>query len=118
MSGEHAHPAEFSSMMKGFSVVDRNGEAIGKVRDVNVGRTCVLVEEGRSLLGRKHRHALHVATVKEVDLDAFTISVAVARDDVRDAPEFHQLAAASELAIARYYYDRLEALGEKPYASV
>jgi hypothetical protein len=105
--------AEFSSAMKDFEVVDRSGEPIGTVRDVSLGRTCILVETGRgSLFGRKQRHGIHVWAVREVDLDTFTVSLAVARDDVAEAPEFRQLDPEYETTLARYYYDRLVTLGE------
>ena len=105
--------AEFSSAMTGFDVVDRNGERIGTVRDVSLGRTCILVESGRgSLFGRKQRHGVHVWAVRAIDLDGFTISLAVATKDVAEAPEFGQLDPECETALARHYYDRLTALGD------
>lgn len=104
---------EFSSVMKGFDVIDRNGERIGRVRDVSIGRTCASVETGRgSLFGRKERHGVHVWVVREVDLDGFTISLAVSMEDVSEAPEFRELDPECETTLARHYYDRLTALGE------
>jgi hypothetical protein len=105
---------EFSAVMTGFDVVDRNGERIGSVRGVSLGRTCILVETGRgALFGRKHTHAVHVWAAREVDLDAFAISLAATKEDVAEAPEFRELDEECETALARYYYDRLAALGEK-----
>jgi hypothetical protein len=105
--------AEFSSFIEGFDVTDRNGERIGKVRDVSLGRTCISVETGRgSLFGRKQEHGVHVWAVREVDLDSFTISLAVASQDVAEAPEFRALDPECETSLARHYYDRLTALGE------
>jgi hypothetical protein len=102
--------AEFSSAIRGFDVVDRNGERIGTVRDVSVGRTSILVESGpRSFFGRKQRHGVHVWAVRKIDLDGFTISLAVARTDVAEAPEFDPW---NEATLARHYYDRLTARGE------
>lgn len=99
--------------MSGFDVVDRNGERIGRVRRVSLGRTCILVETGWTLFGRKQRHAVHVWAVREIDLDTFTISLAATKEDVAEAPELHELDEEGETALARYYYDRLAALGEK-----
>jgi hypothetical protein len=108
--------AEFSSAMTGFEVIDRDGVRIGTVRDVSLGRTCILVESGRgSLFGRKRRHwrhGVHVWAVRAIDLDGFTISLAVATKDVAEAPEFAQLDPECETALARHYYDRLTARGE------
>ena len=105
--------AEFSSAMTGFDVVDRNGERIGTVRDVSLRRTCILVESGRSsLFGRKQRHGVHVWAVREIDLDGFIVSLAVATKDVVEAPEFAQLDPKYETTLARHYYDRLTARGE------
>lgn len=106
--------AEFSSAVSGFDVVDRNGERLGRVRDVSLGRTCILVETDRgSIWGRrKQRHGVHVLAVTEIDLDTFTISLAVARKDVTEAPELRQLDHECETNLARHYYDRLLALGE------
>lgn len=99
--------------MSGFDVVDRNGERIGSVREVSLGRTCILVERGGGkLFGRKHTYAVHLWAVREVDLDAFTISLAATKEDVAEAPEFRELDEECETALARYYYDRLAALGE------
>jgi hypothetical protein len=100
--------------MTGFDVVDRNGERIGRVRGLNIGRKCILVETGRGgLFGRKHKHAVHVWAVREVDLDTFMISLAATKEDVAEAPQFRELDEECETALARYYYDRLAALGEK-----
>lgn len=99
--------------MSGFDVVDRNGERIGRVQRVSLGRTCILVETGRTLFGRKHRHAVHVWAVRAIDLDTFAISLAATKEDVAEAPELHELEEEGETALARYYYDRLAALGEK-----
>jgi hypothetical protein len=103
---------ELSGALTGFDVIGRNGERIGTLKNVNLGRTCLLVETDRSLLSRKQTHAVHQWAVREIDLDAFTISLAVDKDDVADAPELRQLDEKSETAVARYYYDRLTALGE------
>jgi hypothetical protein len=103
---------ELSGALTGLDVVDRDGERIGIVKNVNLARTCILVETDRSLFARKQRHAVHVWAVREIDLDAFTIFLAVSKNDVADAPEFRQLDEQSETAIARHYYDRLAALGE------
>jgi hypothetical protein len=114
-SGEPASRLrEFSSAMSGFDVADRNGERIGSVRNVNLGRTCILVETGRGMLfGRKQTHAVHVWAVREIDLATLTISLAATKEDVAEAPEFRELDEECETALARYYYDRLAALGEK-----
>jgi hypothetical protein len=114
-SGEpSSRVGEFSSAVSGFDVVDRKGERIGRVRRVSLGRTSILVETSRGgLFGRKRPHAVHVWAVREVDLDTFTISLATTKDDVAEAPEFHDLDERSETALARYYYDRLAALGER-----
>ena len=105
---------EFSSAMNGFEVVDRNGERIGSVRGVNLGRTCILVETGRgSLFGRKQTHGVHVCAARQFDLDTFTISLAATKEDVVEAPQFGELDPDCETALARYYYDRLVALGDK-----
>lgn len=103
---------EFSSALTGFDVVDRTGERIGTVRNVSLGRTCILVETSRSLFARRQRHAVHVWAVREIDPDTFTIVLATSKSDVADAPELRPLNEQSETAIARHYYDRLAALGE------
>jgi hypothetical protein len=103
---------EFSSGLIGFDVIDGDGERIGTVKYINPGRTCILVETGRSLFVRKHIHAVHVSAVSEIDLDAFTISLAVSKNDVAQAPELHQLDHRSETALARHYHDRVAAVGE------
>lgn len=105
---------EFSAAMINFAVVDRNGEAIGRVRDVNLERTCILVETGRgTMFGRKQRHGVHVWAVREIDAHAFKISLATTKEDVAEAPQLGPLDEESETALARYYYDRLAALGER-----
>jgi hypothetical protein len=104
---------EFSSIVSGFGVVGRKGERIGRVRDVSLGRTCILVETGRgALFGRKREHAVHVWAVREIDLNTFTISLAATKEDVAEAPEFRELDEECETALARHYYNRLAALGE------
>jgi hypothetical protein len=103
---------EFSGGLVGFEVVDRNGERVGTVKNVNLERTCILVEAGRSLFAHKQAHAVHIWAVREIDLDAFTILLAASKEDVDDAPELRQLDGQSETAVARHYYDRLAALGE------
>jgi uncharacterized protein with PIN domain len=112
-AGRKSRMLEFSSAVSGFDVVDRNGERVGSVHNVNLGRTCILVDTGRSLIGRRHRHAVHAWAVKEIDLDAFTISLTASKGEVEDAPEFRELDEECETAIARYYYDRLAAFGER-----
>jgi hypothetical protein len=105
---------EFSGAISGFEVIDRNGERIGRVQNVSLGRTCILVETGRgALFRRKQRHAVHIWAARDMDVDAFTISLAATKDDVAEAPEFRDLDEECETALARYYYDRLAALGEK-----
>jgi hypothetical protein len=118
-SGEpRSRSREFSGAISGFDVVDRNGERIGRVRHVSLGRTCILVETGRgALFGRKQSHAVHIWAVREMDVDTFTISLAATKEDVAEAPEFHELEEECETALARYYYDRLAALGENVDAS-
>jgi sporulation protein YlmC with PRC-barrel domain len=104
---------EFSAVVTGFDVVDRNGERIGRVRDVSLGRTCILVDTGRgALLRRKQRHAVHVWAVREIDVGTYRISLAATKEDVAEAPEFREFDEECETALARYYYDRLAALGE------
>jgi hypothetical protein len=110
--GRESKVPEFSSALSGFDVVDRNGERVGNVRNVSLGRTCILVETGRSLLGRKQTHAVHAWAVREVDPGTSTIFLGASRHDVADAPEFHELDEECETTVARYYYDRLAALGE------
>ena len=107
-----ARVQEFSGALIGFDVVDRTGERIGTVKNVNLARTCIHVETGRSLFARKHRHAVHVWAVRKIDLDTLTIVLATNKNDVVGAPELRQLDEQSETAIARHYYDRLAALGE------
>lgn len=113
-SGEPASRVrEFSAAVRNFDVVDRNGEMIGRVRNVSLHRTCIVVEAGRGLFARKQRHAVHVWAVRETDIDTFKISLAATKEDVAEAPEFRELDEESETALARYYYDRLAALGER-----
>jgi sporulation protein YlmC with PRC-barrel domain len=107
-----ARVQEFSGALIGFDVVDRTGERIGTVKNVNLGRTCIVVETDRSLFARKQRHAVHVCAAREVDVDTLTIVLATTKNDVVDAPEHRQLGGQSETAIARHYHDRLAALGE------
>lgn len=105
---------EFGTAVLNFDVVDRNGEMIGRVRDVNLDRTCIVVETGRgSLFGRKQRHAVHLWAVRDIDIHTFKISLATTKEDVAEAPELRELDEESETALARYYYDRLAALGER-----
>lgn len=98
---------EFNAAVIGLSVFDRGGEQIGNVRDVSLDRTCILVEAPRQPLRRKQTHAVHLCAVKTIDVDGGTISLAASRDDVTEAPEFHQLDPASEATVARYYFTRL-----------
>jgi hypothetical protein len=105
---------EFSSAVRNFDVVDRNGQTIGRVRDLNLDRTCVVVETGQgSRFRRKQRHAVHVWAVRDIDVDTFKISLATTKEDVAEAPELRELNEESGTALARYYYDRLAALGER-----
>ena len=100
--------------MINFDVMDRNGEMIGRVRDVNVDRTCILLETDRgSLFGRKQRYAVHIWAVMEIDSHTFKISLSATREDVADAPEFRAFGGQAETALARYYLDRLAASGER-----
>jgi hypothetical protein len=57
-------------------------------------------------------HGVHVWAAREIDPISFTVSLAVARNDVAEAPEFRQLDHECETTLARHYYDRLAALGE------
>jgi hypothetical protein len=109
--GRESKMLEFSSAVTGFDVVDRNGERVGSVHHVTLGRTCILVDTGRSLMRRKQKHAVHAWAVREIDLDMFTISLTASKEEVAGAPEFHEL--DEETSIARYYYDRLAAHGER-----
>ena len=105
---------EFNSTILGFDVVDRNGERVGSVDGVSLGRTCIVVGGSREgLFGRKQRHHIHVWAVREIDLDTFMIFLASTKEDVVEAPEFHELDEECETSLGRYYYDRLVALGEK-----
>jgi hypothetical protein len=103
---------EFSGALTGFDVVDRSGERIGTVKNVSLGRTCILVETGRSLFARRRTHAVHVWAVREIDLDRLTIVLAASTNDVADAPELRHLNEQSETVVARHYYDRLATLGD------
>lgn len=103
---------EFSTVMINFNVVDRNGEEFGRVRDVNLERTCILVEMGGGRLRRKPRHPVHIWAVRDIEVDLFKISLAATKEDVAEAPDLREFDDESETAVARYYYDRLVALGE------
>lgn len=94
---------KLSSAHIGFDVVDRNGKPIGTVRNVNRGRTCLVVEDSGSLLRRKHSHPVHVSAVDNIDLDTYTIALSVTKAHVAEAPEFQELDADCEAAIARHY---------------
>lgn len=94
---------ELSSAHIGFDVVDRNGEPVGTVRNVNLGRTCLVVEDGGGVLRRKHSHPVHVSAVESIDLDTYTIALSVTKTHVAEAPEFQELDADCEAAIARHY---------------
>jgi hypothetical protein len=61
------------------------------VEEVNLARTCILVERGRYFLGRSQSHPVHVSAVDDVDLDGSTMSLAVTKPDVFDAREFREL---------------------------
>lgn len=86
----------------GFDVVDRNGEHVGTVRQVNLARTCI-VETSGSFLRRKQHHDVHVSAVDDINLDASTISLTVTGADGAGAPEFRELDEECEAAVARYY---------------
>lgn len=103
---------ELTAVLTGFDVVDPNGDQVGTVKKVNLQRTCIIVEGGRSLFGRKRHHAVHMWAVRDIDMDAFIVLLSVSKGDVAKAPELHQLDTESETAVARYYYERLAALGE------
>jgi hypothetical protein len=93
-----------SNAVVGFEVVDRNGERVGEVGNVNLEHTCIVVHAGRSLFGRrKESHAVHALAVREIDLDAFRIVLSASKQEVDDAPELHELDSAAEEAVARYY---------------
>lgn len=109
---DQAKLQEFSSGLTSFDVVDRTGERIGWVKNVNPARTCILVETRRSRrFARKQTHAVHVWAVREIDLDRLRIVLAASKQDVADA-QLRELDEQSETAVARHYYDRLAALGE------
>jgi hypothetical protein len=106
-------PFEFSGAVVGFDVFDRNGERVGKVVNVNLARTCILVGTSRSLFGRKESHAVHASAVKKIDLDAFAIILWSSKQEVVDAPKLHDLDDAAEEAVSRYY-ERLAVPAEVP----
>ena len=94
---------EFTSALTGFDVVDRDGERIGTVSQVNLARTCMVVESGGSLFRRKQSHVVHIAGVDEIDLDGFTVTLGVTAAHVEAAPEFHEFVEECETAVARHY---------------
>ena len=98
-----------SNALTGFTVVDRENEHVGIVTSVNIERTCLLIESTGSLFRRKQHHAVHLSAIKTIDIDHFTIVLAVSKDDVANAPEFHHLDAHAHTAIANHYSDRMPA---------
>jgi hypothetical protein len=98
-----SHPPELSNALVGFDVVDRNGERTGEVGNLNLERTCIIVQAGRSLLGRRESHAVHALAVRKIDLDTFTIVLSASKQEISNAPELRDLDSEAEQAVARYY---------------
>lgn len=98
-----SEPRELSNALCGFAVIDRKGDPVGTVQEINLARTCILVESGKSLLRRKSLAAVHASAVDSVNLDASTVSLAVTAADVSRAPAFEELDESCEDAIERYY---------------
>lgn len=96
---------EFSNVIVGFEVVDRSGEHVGTVKKVNLARTCVTLKMGKSRLSRHADRSVHIASVRGIDLDAFTIRVAATKEQIEEAPELRELNDASEAEIKSYYED-------------
>jgi hypothetical protein len=94
---------ELDNALMGFTVIGRDEERIGEVVRTSLDRTCLFVESKHGLLGRKKEHAIHRSAIEHVDPDAMTITVRATREQVEQAPEYHDLDESCSETVERHY---------------
>jgi hypothetical protein len=93
--------------LTGFSVEATDG-SIGKIDEATyeTGGSYLVVDTGPWIFGKKV--LLPAGVVERVDLDAETVFVNRAKDEIKNAPEFDEEAyrdAAYRTRVATYYYE-------------
>jgi hypothetical protein len=75
--------------LSGFKVEARDG-GIGKVDEAtyDTGASFVVVDTGPWIFGKKVM--LPAGVIRDIDLDTETVFVELAKDEIKDAPEFDQ----------------------------
>jgi hypothetical protein len=94
---------ELNNALTGLTVVGHDDERIGDVVRTSFDRSCLFVAlKGR--FGRKKQHVIHRLAISDVDFDSMTITVRATREEVDDAPEYHDAFDGSSSEAAERYY--------------
>jgi hypothetical protein len=97
------HELQLDEGLAEFNVVGREEEPIGEVKRVSLDGACLLVATRKGLFGRGKEHAIHRGMVTDIDPDTRTITVAVTREQVEQAPEYSNLDPSGSEKLAGYY---------------
>lgn len=102
MGVEPTQEQDLHTGLVGFTVLDRDDEAIGEVSRTSLDRECLFVETRRRL-GRSKEHVVHGCVISDIDLDAQTVTLTATRERVEDAPPYSDLEPGSSEVAADYY---------------
>ena len=94
---------ELDNALMGFTVIGRDEEPIGDVMRTSLDRACLFVATKHGLVGRKKEHAIHRSAIRDIDADAMTITISATREQVEDAPEYHDLDEGCSEQVESYY---------------
>ena len=94
---------ELDNALMGFTVIGRDEQAIGDVVRTSLDRACLFVATKHGLVGRKKEHAIHRSAIEQIDADAMTITIRATREQVEDAPEYHDLDENCSEQVESYY---------------
>ncbi len=74
----------------GFDVVTSDGHKIGKVDEATneVDGSCIVVDTGFWIFGKKRM--IPAGTIESIDVDNHAVTVAVNKDQVKEAPDYDQ----------------------------
>lgn len=103
MEAGQTQQLELDNALVGFTVVTRDGEEIGEVSRTSLDRACLFVATKHGLVGRKKEHAIHRSAIDEIDPDAMTITIGATREQVEQAPEYHDLDESCSETLERHY---------------